>query len=98
MHAIDQPDYWVTFLKKLGKFEIGLSIAMLLVSFALTLSQKFELGLVPQGAMQLLPLLLLFGGFLFAGAGGAVRKYPAFATLIHVPLVIWIGVVFMTFA
>jgi hypothetical protein len=49
MHAIDQPDYWVTILKKLGKFEIGLGIAMLLVSFALTLSQKFELGLVPQG-------------------------------------------------
>jgi len=98
MHAIDQPDYWVTFLKKLGKFEIGLGIAMLIVSFALTLSQKLELGLVPQGTMQLLPLLLLFGGFLAAGAGGAVRKYPAFATLIHVPLVLWIGVVFMTFA
>ncbi len=98
MHAIDQPDYWVKFLKKLGKFEIGLGIAMLFVSFALTLSQKFEIVLVPQGAMQLLPLLLLFGGFLAAGSGGAIRKYPAFATLIHVPLVLWIGVVFMTFA
>ena len=98
MRAIDQPDYWVTFLKKLGKFEIGLGIAMLLVSFALTLSQKFEIVLVPQGVMQLLPLLLLFGGFLAAGSGGAIRKYPAFATLIHVPLVLWIGVVFMTFA
>ncbi len=97
MHAIDQPDYRVKFLKKLGVFEIGLGIAMLLVSFALTLSQKFELDLVPKGAMQLLPLLLLFGGCLLAGAGGIVRKYPAFATLFHIPLVLWIGVVFMTF-
>ena len=98
MRTIDQPDYRVAFLKKLGKFEIGLGIVMLLVSFALTLSQKLDLNLVPQGPMQLLPLLLLFGGLLAVGSGGAIRKYPAFATFIHVPLVIWIGVVFMTFA
>jgi len=97
MHTVEQTESARNFATKVGRVEIGLGVAFLILSVVLTTLQKFSLGVELEGAFALLPLLLFFGGALLVGAGAGARKYPQYVYLAQVPLVLWLAVVAFTF-
>ena len=97
MHIAGQAELDKTSLDLLGRLEIGAGVAFTAISLLMTTARKFDLGLQLDGAFALMPLLLIFGGAVFVIVGSSVRKFPQYVYLAHVPLVLWLGVVTLTF-
>jgi len=85
-----QPDSSGTSFSVLFKLEKIIGLVILAAIMAYHVFRAF--GFTPDlpGIYGLFPLLFLWGGaaLIFAGAGS--EKYPAFPSLCHVPLAIWL--------
>ena len=72
----------------------GLLIAALAIHHVLgLLGAEYEL----HGIGALLPLLLTWSGALLIIAGASMRRFPQYAVLSHVPLLLWLIVFFLAF-
>jgi len=83
-------------LPKLATAEILLGTTLVTIVFLHSLLAWFGYRLGLQGVFGLLPLLMLFLGATLIIAGGGTHRFPAHPITCHVPLALWVVVVFFT--
>ncbi len=90
VHTDKRPNSAGAFSSKLFRIEKITGLAVLGGILAYHLLRTFGFGPELPGIYGLFPLLLMFSGATLLLAGAASERRPAYAALLHAPLVIWL--------